>query len=333
MTFKFNCISFFSTHLLFFSLCSLSFSADCDLIYDEFDSLMNKKFLINPEQFVSVKSHRLSRNDYNDQQKGIFMLSPERQELGVAIIHTNRNTWGKILFTWTGRDNPILVIKELVLFGRVQDGFRQTQKTDLKVSSSNTLDLDTGRSGGEGADLWFHNVNGREMYIEAINGATLKFPMESLCKTTTPTFTALKPAKPVLGQLQIAASNTEGEIPPQSKHIVARNLTADGHVLLTYSDGSKLELFDGGQTRISPDGSKQPMFFSTALPAAFPVDPPDVNEAYWLEIHRSELLDIIKTLVTDAATVDSLIEVFDVSENLYESINTRSVLIQRLVTP
>ncbi len=122
----------------------------CDLVYDEFDSLMNKDFLTRPDQFVKVKKNRLSRRDFNRYQKGKFTLSKGRQQLGVAIIHTNRNTWGKLLYTWgvsPQNRRPILLIREAVLFGRVTDGYRPRVMKNIIISSSGTYDLD-GRTRG-----------------------------------------------------------------------------------------------------------------------------------------------------------------------------------------
>ena len=167
-------------------LCSqATFAFNCDLVYDEFDSLMNKRFLLNPGQYVPTASQRLSRKDYNSKQKGRFLLRQERQGLGIAVFRTNGNRRGKLLYTW-GRPvvngQPSLIIKEAVSFGRVEDGHRPRRFRNLSVPSSFRLDLDTGRTRRTGADIWFHNIDGREMYIEAVNGASIEFPLSSLCR-------------------------------------------------------------------------------------------------------------------------------------------------------
>ena len=159
---------------------------DCSVIYDEFDSFMNKEFLIQPSKYVRTVKSRLSRDDYNSKQKGIFLLKNERKNLGIAVVHTNNNTWGKLLFTWGApfeNGQPSLILKEVVLFGRVMDGYAPRTLTDVKIKSSFTIDLDTGKIGArKTADIWFHNIDGKKMYIEAVNGASLEFPMESMCK-------------------------------------------------------------------------------------------------------------------------------------------------------
>lgn len=162
-------------------------SFDCSVVYDEFDSLMNKNFLVNPAKYVRVVTGKLSRADYNSRQKDRLLLRPGRKGWGVAIVHTNANTWGKFLFTYGGRRDsrgtPLLILRDLTLFGRVQDGNAPRVTREIRVSSSQRVDLDSGLAGeGPEADIWFHNIDGRTMYVEAVNGAKLSFPMESLCR-------------------------------------------------------------------------------------------------------------------------------------------------------
>lgn len=161
-------------------------SFDCSVVYDEFDSLMNKDFLTNPGNYVQVKQGQMTRDDYNGQQKGKLMLRPDRKGLGVAIVRTNKNSWGKFLYSWGGpgdlRGTPLLILRDVTLFGRVEDGANARVTREIRVSSSQQVDLDRGLTGeGQEADIWFHNVDGKTMQIEAVNGATLAFPMETLC--------------------------------------------------------------------------------------------------------------------------------------------------------
>lgn len=160
---------------------------DCSVVYDEFDSFMNKNFLMKPDAYVGTMQNKLSRNDYNSRQKGKLLLSPHRKGMGVAIVHTNKNTRGKFLFTWGGRGDlrgsPLMILRDVTLYGRVQDGANPREFREIRVSSSQTIDLDTGRATqGQDADIWYHAVNPNELYIEAVNGARLIFPMETLCK-------------------------------------------------------------------------------------------------------------------------------------------------------
>lgn len=159
---------------------------DCSVVYDEFTSLMNKNFLLNPGTYVNTTKVRLSRADYNSRQKGVLLQSLENKGYGVAVVHTNRNTWGKFMFTWGApqqNGHPSLIIKDLTLYGRVLDGYQPRVTPKIVVPTSYQVDLDTSAvGGGTLADIWFHNVDGNTMFVEAVNGATLDFPMESLCR-------------------------------------------------------------------------------------------------------------------------------------------------------
>jgi hypothetical protein len=107
--------------------------------------------------------------------------------MGVAIVHTNKNTRGRFLFTWGGRGDargtPLLVLRDVTLFGRVADGYARRVTREIRVSSSQSVDLDAGRaSAGPEADIRFYNVDGKTVVIEAVNGAKLAFPVATLCK-------------------------------------------------------------------------------------------------------------------------------------------------------
>ena len=162
-------------------------SFDCSVVFDEFDSLMNKEFLVRPGSYTRVIEGKLSRDDYNSGQKGKVRLTPNRDGMGVAIIQTNAGKWGKFLFTWGGRGdalgNPLLILRDVTLFGDVETGDRPKITREIRVSTGGRIDVDTGLAGeGVEADVWFHNIDGKTMLIEAVNGASLSFPMETLCR-------------------------------------------------------------------------------------------------------------------------------------------------------
>lgn len=161
---------------------------DCAVVYDEFESLMNKKFLLDPGAYVPVIEDRISRAEYDEKQKGRLLLNANHEGMGVAIVQTNENARGKFLFSWSGgpgdlRGAPLLILREVTLFGRVEDGSGQHTTREIRVSASQAADLDTGRIGdGAAADVRYRNVDGETLYLEAVNGATLTFPTATLCK-------------------------------------------------------------------------------------------------------------------------------------------------------
>ncbi len=154
-------------------------------LLDEFDQLMVSDFLVDPGRYVQVESERLSRSTFNTRQKGVFVLPAARRDKGVAILQTNRRVHGKLLFSWgLPRDGGelSLILESVTLYDKVKDprSVRRTQR--IVVPPSLAVDLDSGRLGDdEAADLRFRNMDGQIMFIEAVNGARLEFPMASLC--------------------------------------------------------------------------------------------------------------------------------------------------------
>ena len=159
---------------------------DCNVVYDEFEQLMTKNFLVEPDRYVSVVAGRLTRKDFIDLQKGRFTLRAEREGFGIGIVQTNRNTRGKFLFSWnqSPREDLIpLVIEETVLYGRVSDGYAPRRLAPIYVKPSFAVDLDSGQvldAGHETTDV-VYNIQDGVFYIEAVNGASLQFPLESMC--------------------------------------------------------------------------------------------------------------------------------------------------------
>ncbi len=159
---------------------------DCGVVYDEFDSFMNKNFLVRPESYVKTLKGRISRAEAL-KQSGALLLGPGRKGMGVAIVKTNKNATGKFLFSWSGRGDfrgtPLMIVRDVTLYGRVKDGQGRRNTREIRVSAAQSVDLDSGRlSPGENADIRYRAVDANSIYLEAINGAKLLFPMETLCK-------------------------------------------------------------------------------------------------------------------------------------------------------
>lgn len=174
---------------------------NCAVIYDEFESLMNNQFLVEPDRFIATERQSLSRPQFERLQKGRFHLYPERADLGIAIFRTNQNLHGKMLFHWeeVAGNETHLVIDEAVIFGRVADGYASTRHGPLRLKPGVRIDLDTfdyvipERTGAavataplrdplEDADLVFGLDPGTgEPTLAAVNQASLQFPTETLC--------------------------------------------------------------------------------------------------------------------------------------------------------
>ncbi|MDH3379243.1 MAG: hypothetical protein OEQ39_20145 [Gammaproteobacteria bacterium] len=161
---------------------------DCSVVYDEYENLMNKQFLMEPDRFVATIQERLTKEQFAQIDANRFLLYNGREGLGIAVIVTNRNSHGKMLFTW---DNvaaneamaPAFLIEDTVLFGRVKDGYGPRRLPRVHLNPGFAVDVDTGVIGDSdepGTDIAY--VAGEDgIYIQAVNGATLEFPTESLC--------------------------------------------------------------------------------------------------------------------------------------------------------
>jgi len=170
---------------------------NCSVVYDEFESLMNKQFLTEPDRFVSTVNQRLTKKEFESLQKGQFLLYEERADMGIAIFRTNENLSGKLLYRWSdsladGQSN--LVIEHAVIFSRVKDGYGPRRVGPFRIKPGYGLDLDTGqydtRIGqvpeSEAQRITVdvrHGIDPEsgEGVIEAANDALLYFPLESMC--------------------------------------------------------------------------------------------------------------------------------------------------------
>jgi len=171
---------------------------DCSVVYDEFDSLMNKQFLVEPDRYVSTVVDRFTQENYQSLQRGLFTLYSDRDNAGIIIFHTNENLHGKLLYHFSEpvANETHLLIDEVMLFARVEDGYGPVSYGPLRVKPKFGVDLDTGNSFvlvEEGsanqeqkeqthADLAYRVDPETGGYvIEAINQAVLHFPVETLC--------------------------------------------------------------------------------------------------------------------------------------------------------
>jgi len=172
---------------------------DCSVVYDEFESLMNNRFLTEPDRFVPVNSGPFHLRDYEQQQKGKFTLYPERAELGVIVFRTNENLHGKMLYRFSDvvEGERHLILEEVVVFARVADGYAPSRYGPVRLKPKNGIDLDSGQTFllVEGdktaakeqaeqakADLgYFIDTDSGEPVIAALNQSLLQFPLETLC--------------------------------------------------------------------------------------------------------------------------------------------------------
>lgn len=173
---------------------------NCSVVYDEFDSLMNNRFLVEPDRYVGTLSGSITRPQFETLQRGQFLLYPERAGLGIAIFRTNQNLHGRLLYHFSDPlpDGKVqLIIDEAVVLARVSDGYGPVRLGPLRLKLGVGLDLDSGsyierrypgaRGESDGpdtaaADIHFDTTEDTAVpVIAAVNGAMIQFPVESLC--------------------------------------------------------------------------------------------------------------------------------------------------------
>lgn len=174
---------------------------NCSVIYDEFDNLMNKQFLEEPDRYVSTVNQRLTRNEFETLQKGQFLLHEERGRMGIAVFKTSENLRGRLLFSWSDplADGQSYFIVELaVIFGNVKDGGGVSKAGPYRIKAGFGLDLDSGKYDsriGQSPDAESENIvvdlrhgidpETGDGFIESANDAQLFFPVESMCSETS----------------------------------------------------------------------------------------------------------------------------------------------------
>lgn len=164
-------------------------SFDCTVVYDEFEQLMNKSYLVKPDDYVPTLSQKLSRDQFLALQQGKLLLYPNRQSFGVVIIKTTSQTRGKILFDWDQppiRGKTPLKIIDGVTYGRVMDGYAPQRLGPMLIKSGTGVDIDSGTANTlDEEDVAIdivYRVRGGVALLEGANGALLEFPIESLCR-------------------------------------------------------------------------------------------------------------------------------------------------------
>ncbi len=171
---------------------------DCNVLYDEYESLMANQFLVAPERYVATKVNTFARTEFEQLQKGAFKLYPERADRGIGVFRSSANLHGKFLFRWLQPlpdQPPHVLIEQGVVYGRVADGYAPVLFAPLRLKPGSAVDLDTGRSaafepqGGPSAEkvrkqvdmVYLQEAQSGEYVLQAVNGALLHFPLESMC--------------------------------------------------------------------------------------------------------------------------------------------------------
>lgn len=174
-------------------------SFNCSVVYDEFESLMNKRFLQEPGEFVRTLPERISKQQFDGVSNANFQLYPGREGMGIGIVTTNQNIHAKFLFHWSqpmADGTAHVIIDEIVKYGRVADGYAASRIGPFRLKPGMTIDIDSGnyipleddrlqddtqekrRTSG---DLRYE-VGAESAVLKAVNDARVQFPLETMCR-------------------------------------------------------------------------------------------------------------------------------------------------------
>lgn len=178
---------------------ALAGSFNCAVVYDEFESLMNKRFLMQPDEFVRTQRERMSKEQFEGVSNADFHLYPSREGMGTGILTTNQNIHAKFLFHWSRPmvdDTRHVIIDEVVKYGRVSDGYAPNRIGPFRLKPGMSIDIDSGdyvptevglieeeelARKREAGDL-FYEAGPDGTVLKAVNGAEVQFPLETLCQ-------------------------------------------------------------------------------------------------------------------------------------------------------
>lgn len=174
-------------------------SFDCSVIYDEFESLMNKQFLMQPDQFVGTLPGRISREQFEGVSDADFHLYPGREGMGIGILTTNKNIHAKFLFHWSQPmidDTTHVIIDEVVKYGRVEDGYSPSRIGPFRLKPGMSIDIDSASYVPVDGDLIPDEEQEKKrasgdlkyetgpdgVVLESVNDAEVQFPLETMCR-------------------------------------------------------------------------------------------------------------------------------------------------------
>lgn len=174
-------------------------SFNCAVVYDEFESLMNKRFLQAPGEFVRTLPGRISKQQFEGVANAKFHLYPGRDGMGIGILTTTQNIHAKFLFHWSqpmADGTTHVILDEIVKYGRVSDGYAPSRIGPFRLKPGMSIDIDSTdyiplegdlipdeerEKKRQNGDLQYV-VNDEEAVLKSVNGARVEFPLETMCQ-------------------------------------------------------------------------------------------------------------------------------------------------------
>jgi hypothetical protein len=164
---------------------------DCAAVTDEFDELMFGEVLGNPGAYVETIGGRITRAQFDADQKGRLRLQPDRAAVGVGLLRTSSGARAKFLFVFSdGMDAPALDLIDATVYAGDATGASQRQGV-IRLAPGSAVDLDgSGEAGAEpvapeaALDLGYRIGDDGQPLLEALGAAAVEFPKQSLCGET-----------------------------------------------------------------------------------------------------------------------------------------------------
>jgi hypothetical protein len=167
---------------------------DCTNVTDEFDDLMFGDVLGNPGGYVETIGGRISRAEFDADQKGRLRLSADRADRGVGLLRTSSGARAKFLFAWSeGMDAPALDLIDATVYAGDAKGASRRQGV-IRLAPGSAVDLDwfpeaDAEPGAPEAalDLGYRIGADGQPVLESLGSAAVEFPTQSLCGETAAT--------------------------------------------------------------------------------------------------------------------------------------------------
>lgn len=174
-------------------------SFNCAVVYDEFESLMNKRFLQAPGEFVRTLPGRITKQQFDGVSNANFHLYSGREGTGIGVLKTNQNIYAKFLFHWSqpmADGTTHVILDEIVKYGRVADGYAPSRVGPFRLKPGMIIDIDSGNYIPTEADLipdeerekkrrsgdLQYEAGDQGTVLKAVNDAEVEFPLETMCQ-------------------------------------------------------------------------------------------------------------------------------------------------------
>jgi hypothetical protein len=165
---------------------------DCASVNDEYDQLMFGDVLGNPAGFVESIGGRISRAQFDADQKGRLRLRADRAGDGVGLLKTSSGARAKFLYAFAdGTGGPALSVIDATVYAGDATGASKRHGA-IRLAPGSAIDLDFPEEGAapvapEAAlDLGFRLDADGQPVVESLGTAAVEFPTQSLCGQKAP---------------------------------------------------------------------------------------------------------------------------------------------------